>query len=68
MALLKFNITYKDGATQTVTAAGSRPEGNWLVFVDGTGEVLRVPAADVQSVARDDVDDRKRPEVKVPGV
>lgn len=68
MALLNFKITYKDGSTQTVTAAGSQPQGDWLVFLDGTGEVLRVPAADVESVARGDVDDRKPPHVKVPGV
>lgn len=60
MSLTDFKITYHDGATQEVTAAGSQPQGDWLVFTDGSGEVLRVHSAEVQSVRRDGVPDRQK--------
>jgi hypothetical protein len=60
MALLAYKITFKDGSTQKVTCAAPGQYGDWLVFSDGTGEVLRVPAKDVESVGRDGVPDRER--------
>ena len=65
MALQQFKIKFKDGATQTLTAAGVGVQGNWLVFSDGSGEVLRVPEKDVESVSRDDVPDREKRAPKV---
>ncbi len=61
MALLEYKITFRDGSTQQVTASRQGVSGNWLVFLDGSGEILRVPAADVESVSRADVADREKP-------
>jgi hypothetical protein len=61
MALLQFKIKFKNGSTQTVTATNPGVYGNWLVFGDGSGEVLRVPEKDVESVSRDSVADREDP-------
>jgi hypothetical protein len=60
MALLDLKITFKDGTTQKITAVGPRVDGDWLTFWDGTGEKLRVPAKDVESVSRDGVADREK--------
>ena len=54
----EFKITYRDGATQTVTAAQHKIEGGWIVFYDGGGQVHSVPSADVQSISRSGVADR----------
>jgi hypothetical protein len=61
VALQDFKVTYRDGATQTVPAAGHRAEGDWIVFYDGSGQVHRVPGGDVQSISRSDVPDRETP-------
>lgn len=60
MALLDFKITFKDGSIQRVKAIGPRVQGDWLVFGDGSGENLRVPAKDVESVSRDGVAEREK--------
>jgi hypothetical protein len=57
----EFKITYRDGATQTVKAEQHIPQGEWVVFTDITGIVLRVPSKDVQSIARAGVEDRTEP-------
>jgi hypothetical protein len=54
----EFKITYRDGSTQTITAAEHRAEGDWIVFYDGSGQVLRVPSKDVLSIGRGDVAER----------
>ena len=61
MALPEYKITFKDGSTQTVNAAQQGTRDGWLIFIDGTGEVLRVPSDDVESVARGGVPERVRP-------
>jgi hypothetical protein len=61
MALLDFKVTFKDGAIQKVKAVGPRVQGDWLVFADGSGELLCVPAKDVESVSREGVADREPP-------
>jgi hypothetical protein len=62
MALQEFKITYRDRSTQTVTAAEHQAEGSdWIVFSDGLGQVLRVPAKDVLSIGRSDLADRETP-------
>jgi len=53
-----FKITYRDGSTQTVKATDHQPQGDWIVFTDGLGIVLRVPSKDVLSIAREGVEDR----------
>jgi hypothetical protein len=59
-----YKITYTDGTTHTITTGGDpRPQGEWLVFLDGTGELLRVRAEEVKSVARDGVPERQKSEV-----
>jgi hypothetical protein len=68
MALQQFKIKFKGGSTQTVTATSPSVYGNWLVFTDGTGEVLRVPEKDVESVSRDDVPDREKQAPKAVGI
>lgn len=60
MALQTYKIKFKDGSTQIVTSGAPGVYGDWLVFADGTGEVLRVPEKDVESVSRDDVPDREK--------
>jgi hypothetical protein len=60
MALQTYKITFKDGSTQTVTSLSPGTSGDWLVFGDGSGEVLRVPAKDVESVSREGTPDRER--------
>jgi hypothetical protein len=60
VALTQFKIQYRDGNTQEVTAVRPLRDGDWLVFADGSSEVLRVPGAEVESVRRDDVEDRTR--------
>jgi hypothetical protein len=60
MALLDFTITFKDGSTQKVKAINPGQHGDWLVFGDGSGEILRVPAKDVESVSRDGTPERER--------
>lgn len=62
MALYKYKISYNDGTAQTVTCDRPAVQGDWLLFGDGSGELLRVKAADVSSVNRaetPDVSDRK---------
>jgi hypothetical protein len=61
MALEEYKIAYRDGSTQQVTAAQHAPQGEWVIFVDGDGLVLRVPAADVKSISRADIADRVTP-------
>lgn len=66
MALQEFKIIFKDGSTQTVTAGGSPvPQGGWLVFADGSGEVLRVHGDEVESISRPDVEPRQKPHKSV---
>jgi hypothetical protein len=62
VALKQYKITYKDGSTQMVSSTSPATQGSWLVFDDGTDEILRVPAADVESVSDpDQVPDRVPP-------
>lgn len=62
MHLKMIKIAYRDGSTQMVKATVPVPDGTWLVFADGTGEILRVPAADVHSVSDPEkVGDREQP-------
>jgi hypothetical protein len=60
MALQTYKIKFKDGSTQTVTSLSPGVSGNWLIFGDGSGEVLRVPEKDVESVGRDDTPEREK--------
>lgn len=60
MSLQTYKITFKDGSTQKVTCSAPGQYGDWLVFGDGTGEILRVPAKDVESVSRDGTPDREK--------
>ena len=64
MSLSKYKITFRNGSTQQVTCSDQGPQGDWLVFADGSGIVLRVPAADVESVQREDVADSTQRRVK----
>ncbi len=57
----EYNITYRDGSTQRVNASHQLTEPPWLVFQDDYAEVLRIQAADIESVRRADVADRERP-------
>jgi hypothetical protein len=59
-SLREYNITYKGGATQKINCTGPQPSGDWLVFGDGSGEILRVRASDVESVTRDGTPDREK--------
>jgi hypothetical protein len=62
VARQEFKITYRDGATQTVPAEQHIADGkDWVLFTDEEGIVLRVPAADVQSIGRADLPDREGP-------
>ena len=62
MAMQEFKITFKDGSTQDVTAGGApQPQGEWLVFGDGIGEVLRVRGSEIESIGRPDVAPRQKP-------
>jgi len=55
----EFKINYLDGTTQMVTSGhGPAVSGDWLVFTDGSGEVLRVRAAEVDSVGRPGIPER----------
>ena len=60
----KFKITYKLGSTQEVEADRHFTDGSWIVFglYDGNDEVevqvLRVPGADVESIALNGTPDR----------
>jgi len=66
VALQTFNIKFKDGSTQTVTAGGApHTQGDWLIFADGSGEVLWVRAAEVESVSRPGIDPREQPSKSV---
>ncbi len=56
-----FKITYRDGTTQPVSAEQHQPQGDWVIFTDLEGIVLRVPSKDVQSIAREGVADRTQP-------
>jgi hypothetical protein len=60
VTLLTYKITYKDRSTQEVTSGAPGVHGDWLIFSDGTGEILRVPAKDVESVSRDGTPERQR--------
>jgi hypothetical protein len=60
MALHQFIIKFKDGSKQRVQASSPGQFGDWLVFADGSGEVLRVPAKDVESVSREGTPERER--------
>jgi len=57
----EYRITYRDGSTQLVKATQQLAQEPWLVFQDDYTEVLRIPAADIESVRRADVPDRERP-------
>jgi hypothetical protein len=57
----EYKITYRDGSTQVVRASQQLVQEPWLVFQDDYTEVLRIQAADIESVRRADVADRKRP-------
>lgn len=57
----EYRITYRDGSTQNVNASHQLAEPPWLVFQDDYAEVLRIQAADIESVRRADVADRERP-------
>jgi len=61
MALQELKIKFKSGATQTIKSNTPQPNGTWLVFQDTDGEVLRVPANDVESVSRVGVAEREQP-------
>jgi hypothetical protein len=60
MALLDFKITFNDGSTQKVKSTNPGVYGDWMVFGDGSGEILRVPAKNVESVSRDGTPDREK--------
>jgi hypothetical protein len=47
----EYRINYLDGTTQAFASTGPQLQGDWLVFGDGAGELLRVPAEKVQSVS-----------------
>ena len=47
-----YEINFEDNTVQTVDSQSVKTEGEWLVFLDGVGEVLRVRAAEVSNVAR----------------
>ena len=47
----EYEINYLDGTTQTFASTGPQLQGDWLVFGDGAGELLRVRAEEVQSVS-----------------
>lgn len=57
----EYKITYRDGSTQRVRASQQLAQEPWLVFQDDYTEVLRIQAADIESVRRADVADRERP-------
>ena len=56
-----YKITCRDGSTQEVRACQRLVQEPWLVFQDDYTEVLRIQAADIESVRRADVADRERP-------
>ena len=56
-----FKISYRDGGTQIVAANDHQPQGDWVVFTDSEGIVLRVPSREVLSIARAGVADRVVP-------
>jgi len=43
-----------------VTCGAPGVSGDWMIFGDGSGEILRVPAKDVESVSRDGIPDREK--------
>jgi hypothetical protein len=57
----EYKITYRDGSTQEVRASQQLAQESWLVFQDEYTEVLRIQAAEIQSVRRADVADRTPP-------
>jgi hypothetical protein len=57
----QFNIKFRSGSTQTVTATDHRVESGWINFYDDKGKVLSVPEKDVISIARAGVEDRTKP-------
>lgn len=68
MSLITYKITFKDSSTQMVTCIGPNQIGDWLTFGDGTGEILRVPAKDVESVSRDGTPDREKRTIRTAAV
>jgi hypothetical protein len=61
MGIDQYKITYRDGSTQEVSASQQLVQEPWLVFQDDYAEVLRIQAAEIESVRRADVADRERP-------
>ena len=61
MADMEYKVTYRDGATQTVTADSHGVYGDWVVFSADRKDVLRIAATEVRSVARSDVPDAAYP-------
>jgi hypothetical protein len=55
--LQEWKITYKDGATQKVSADKHGVYGDWVVFTAAGKDVLRIAGSQVKSVARADVPD-----------
>lgn len=61
MALQNFKITYRDGSTQIVRAAGYRPVSGMIIFYDHKSPVHSCHGSEVESISRVDVPDRERP-------
>ena len=57
-SLNEYTIYYADGTTRTLTCTGPAPQGDWIIFADGTGELLRDRAIEVVSIARAGVPER----------
>lgn len=61
MTTQPYRITFKDGSTQTLPRVWRHyRDGPFLVFQDEDTEVLRVSAADVESVIRTGAPDEER--------
>jgi hypothetical protein len=54
VATQEFKISYRDGTSETVSAAYREWEkdGEWMVFSDGSGLILGVNTVDVKRVER----------------
>jgi CO/xanthine dehydrogenase Mo-binding subunit len=50
--VINFKINYVDGTSQVLTSTGPMMAGDWMVFSDGVGEILRIRADHVVSVER----------------
>ena len=50
--MIEFKINYQDGTGQTLTSKSPMIEGDWMVFRDGTGEILRLRTAEIDGVER----------------